>query len=109
MSLLLSDSLIGVIDEKSLNDEGFDFLGKIDINGASYIIDAFVTDRKSIRVHAEGKPEDAIGLLNLKEGMEAKLVLGDDSFVAKGRILQVGWENLPTGGRLVISMSVRDK
>lgn len=110
MSFLLSDSLVGIIDEDSLaGQDGFNFLGKIEISGRAYVIDAFVTDKRSIRVHAEGTASDAIDLTKLKEGCEATIILGDEAFVAKGKILQVGWDQTPTGGRLVISMCVRDK
>lgn len=109
MSLLLSDSLEGVISEDDLLREGFDFLGKIYIAGKEYVIDAFITDRKSIRIHAEGEPEDAFRFLHLKPESEVRVVLGDDAFVAKGKLQQIGWENLPHGGRLVISVSVSNK
>lgn len=109
MSILLSDSLIGLVDEKTLEGEGLDFLGKIIINGVTHTIDAFITDRKAIRVHAIGEPEDAISILNLRKDMEVKLTLGDEAFVATGKIQQVGYEKLSHGGRLVISMIVSDK
>ena len=109
MSILLSDSLIGLVDERSLAGEDLDFIGKIDVNGQTYVIDAFVTDRKVIRVHALADPGIAIDLLSLRPDMTVKIVLGDDAFSASGKINQVGYERLPHGGRLVISMIVRDK
>ena len=109
MSILLSDSLVGLVDEETLGDENLDFVGKINVNGQTYIIDAFVTDRKAIRVHAIAESEVAINLLNLRPDMEVKLTLGDDVFSATGKINQVGYERLPHGGRLVISMIMRDK
>lgn len=109
MSLLLSDSLIGLVDEKSLEDETFDTFGKVQINNETYAVDAFVTDHKVIRIHAIADPKVAISLLNLRQGIEAKVTLGDDSFVASGKVQQIGFENLPQGGRIVISIAIRDK
>lgn len=109
MSFLISDSISDIVDVASLEDEGVDFLGKINVNGKDYIIDGFITDKKTIRVYAVGQPDDSISILNLKDDMVAKLVLADDAFVATGRIAQVGYEFLPRGGRVIISMIVRDK
>ena len=109
MSLLLSDSLVGLVDEKALEEGYLDSVGNIQINGKSYEVDAFVTDRKVIRVHAVGGPEDAISILNLRNDIEAKVMLGEESFVASGKIQQIGFEQLPHGGRIVISVILRDK
>jgi hypothetical protein len=109
VSLLFSDSIADIIDVNSLEDEGFDFLGKIDVNGTTYAIDGFITDRKSVRVYASGNPNDAISILNLRENADVKIELADGAFVASGRIAQVGYEFLPRGGRVIISMIVRDK
>lgn len=109
MSILLSDSLIGLVDEKTITDDELDFIGKISANGQTYVIDAFITDRKVIRVHALAEPSAAIDLLNLRPDLDVKITLGEDVFTASGKINQVGYEKLPHGGRLVISMIVRDK
>ena len=109
MSFLVSDSISDIVDIASLEEEGFDFLGKINIDGKDYVIDGFITDRKSIRVYAVGEPEDSISILKLRDNTVVKLVLADDAFVATGRITQVGYEFLPRGGRVIISMVVRDK
>jgi hypothetical protein len=109
MSLLLSDSLVGVLDEKSLTDEDAPPVGKIKIEGKSYEIDAFISDRKVIRVHAIAEPDEAISLIKRTANLEANLILGEEDFVARGQILQVGWEKLSHGGRMVISLSIRDK
>jgi len=109
MSLLLSDSLVGLVDEKALEEGYLDTIGSIQVNEKSYEIDAFVTDRKVIRVHAVGDPEDAISILNLRNDIEAKVKLGDESFVSSGKIQQIGFEQLSHGGRLVISVILRDK
>jgi len=109
MSLLLSDSLVGIVDENFLDGGNIDAVGNIQINGRSYEIDSFVTDRRVIRVHAIGASTDAIAILNLRQDMEAKVTLGDDAFVSTGRIQQVGFEQLSHGGRLVISVILRDK
>ena len=109
MSLLLSDSLIGLVDEKQLEDESLESLGSIQINGVSYAVDAFVTDHKVIRVHAIGEASSAISILNLRRGIDAKVTLGDEAYVASGKIQQVGFEMLPHGGRIVISIIISDK
>lgn len=109
MSLLLSDSLIGLVDESTLGDDYSDSIGSIHLNGKKHEIDSFVTDRKVIRVHAIGDSEDAISLINLKQDLEAKIVLGSDSCSFSGKIHQIGFERLSHGGRLIISVIVRDK
>lgn len=109
MSLLLSDSLVGLVDEDSLSGNGSHALGTVEIKGKTYAVDSFITDRKTIRVHAIGEFGDSISIMNLRDDVEAKVTLGEDEFIAKGRILQVGWERVNDGGRLVISVNMRDK
>ena len=108
MSLLLSDSLVGVLDEKELLDES-EPCGVIRIGGDDYEVDAFLSDGKVIRVHVAAPVETAFRFLAVLPTVTGELILGDNAFVAKGKILQVGWERLPRGDRLVISMNVRDK
>lgn len=108
MSLLLSDSLMGIVNESDLVDEEV-ICGIIKIVGVSYEIDSFLSDGKVIRVHAAAELEDAIRLLAMKEGITGEIVMGEKQFIATGKILQVGWEKLPHGNRLIISMNVRDK
>ncbi len=109
MSLLLSDSLIGLVDEKQLEDESLESLGSIQINGVSYTVDAFITDHKVIRVHAISDASAAISILNLRQGIDAKVTLGDEAYVVSGKIQQIGFEMLPHGGRIVISLTISDK
>lgn len=108
MSLLLSDSLVGIVDEQDLIDEET-VCGTIKIVGDIYEIDSFLSDGKVIRVHASAALEDAIRLMSMKERQSGEIILGDRQFVASGKILQVGWEKLAHGKRLIISMNVRDK
>lgn len=110
MSFLVSESISDIIDIKSLEgDSGSGILGHITINKKEYAIDGFISDKKVMRVHALGESSDAISMLNMGEGAQAKIVLGDDDFVAKGPIAQTGYEILPHGGRIIISVIVRDK
>jgi len=109
MSLLLSDSLIGLVDESTLDGDYSDTIGAIHLNGKKYEIDSFVTDRKVIRVHAVGNSNDAISIMNLKQDLEAKISLGNDAYTASGKIHQIGFEQLSHGGRIIISVIVRDK
>lgn len=109
MSLLLSDSLVGLVDERSFEDSYVEEIGSIQINGKKYEVDSFVTDRKVIRLHAIGSPADAIEMLRTNNDMDASISIGGDSFSAKGKVHQLGFEQLPHGGRLVISVILRDK
>jgi hypothetical protein len=110
MSFLISDSLTDIIDPKAFEEEeGFDVIGRIEISGKTYVIDGFMSDRKSFRVYADGSATEAVSLLSLKENETVRIVLGDEAFVAKGSLVQVGYESLPQGGRIIISMIVRDK
>ena len=103
MSFLVSDSLAGIIDENSLLG-GFDFLGEVVILGKKYLIDAYITDQKTIRFYTVAPPDVAISMLDLKVGHTVLLKLGD-VFEAEGKVLQVGWDETPRGGRLVLCMS----
>ena len=110
MSLLISDSISDIVDIGSLSDDvGVDLIGKIEIGNRSYIIDGFISDKKSFRVQAQGSTEDAISTLNLRIGETVKITLGDEAFSATGQLTQVGYEFLPRGGRVIFSMIVRDK
>lgn len=109
MSLLISDSLVGLLDEESLDESSSRILGKIKIGQKSFDIDSFLTDGKTIRVHAIGEIDDAIDLISSISGPKSSISLGDNDFAASGEIKQIGWERLPHGNRIVISMSVRDK
>lgn len=108
MSLLLSDSLVGVLDEKELLDEE-EPCGVIRIGGDDYEVDAFLSDGKVIRVHVAATVATALRFLAAMPTVTGELILGDKAYVAKGKVLQVGWERLAHGDRLVISMNVRDK
>ena len=108
MSLLLSDSLVGIVNERDLETEDPLVCGEVTIGGIKYEIDAFLSDGRVIRVHSVAQLEDALDLLEQKTWGEAELKMGG-SFTARGKILQVGWEVLSHGGRLVISIGLRDK
>jgi hypothetical protein len=108
MSLLLSESLVGVLDEQSLEEDEIP-CGIIKLGKDEYEIDAFISDGKVIRIHVAAPIETALRLLTTQLNTSCEIVLGDNDFTAKGKILQVGWEKLAHGNRLVISMNVRDK
>jgi hypothetical protein len=103
MSLLISDSLVGLVDEETLMG-GFDFLGEVTIDGSKYRIDAFVADQKTIRFYAVAPHEIALKLLDLKAGNTVKMSLGD-VFEAEGKIIQIGWDDTPRGGRVILCMA----
>lgn len=109
MSFLFSDSLAGIISEESLDDATPRVLGKITVGKESYDVDAFLTDGAVMRLHAIGDVDDATGMISLVQKISADIKIGDNDLVASGIIRQVGWERLPHGNRIVISMSVRDK
>jgi hypothetical protein len=109
MSLLLSDSLVGVVNEQDLEDAEPEVCGSIRIDEDEHEIDAFLSDGRAIRVHVVAQLEDALRLMRQKTWGNAELKLGTKAFTAQGKILQVGWEQLPHGGRLVISVGLRDK
>lgn len=108
MSLLLSDSLLGIIDEKSLEDD-LDVLGRIKIGAREHTIDAFISDKKTIRVHAIGDRVDAVEHLCQSLGQNATLVIGDNDLKISGKVHQVGWEITHVGGRVIICVVVSDK
>lgn len=109
MSLLFSDSLTGLLDEAALDDDSPAIIGIIEIGAEKYEVDSFLTDGTIIRVHALGEPDAAISMARIFKGLKASITLGDNDFAASGSIKQVGWERLPHGNRIIISMSVRDK
>ena len=103
MSFLVSDSLVGIVDENSLMG-GFDFLGEVEIQGKKYIIDAYIADQKTIRFYTIAPQQVAVSMLDLKVGHNVSLKLGD-VFEAEGQVVQVGWDETPRGGRLVLCMT----
>lgn len=108
MSLLFSDSLQGILDEKSLIDD-YESLGKIRINSFEYEIDAFIFDKRAIRVHAIAEPGQAIKLINCCSDSDAVVDLGENVTSITGKIHQIGWEQTLNGGRLVVGVIIRDK
>lgn len=107
MSLLFSDSLLGIIDEEAL-ESGTDTVGTITIGDKQREIDAFIFDKRSIRVHVIANLEDALSSLDQISSIDAKITIGE-SFSLIGKIHQVGWEQVTNGGRLVIGVILRDK
>jgi hypothetical protein len=83
---------------------GFDFLGEVIIQGKKYLIDAYIADQKTIRFYSVAPPQVAISMLDLKVGHTVQLKLGD-VFDAVGQVIQVGWDETPRGGRLVLCMA----
>lgn len=109
MSLLFSDSLAGLIDEESLDETSQMIIGSVSIGKSKFDIDAFLTDGKIISVHAIGESDDSIEIASSLAGLKASIVLGNGKFSATGDVKQAGWERLPHGNRVIISVSVRDK
>lgn len=108
MSFFLSDSLVGIIDESTVEGEK-EILGTIEIRSSKYVIDSFISDGKNIRIQALGKSSDAVRIYKDHMGSEASISIGNGELSVSGIIRQAGWENSITEGRLIISVSVRDK
>ena len=103
MSFFLSDSLVGIIDETEIDGEN-ENIGTIEIAGARYDLDSFISDGKNLRVQARGKPADAIRICKNYLGIDAVLSIGSGELSVRGAIKQAGWEQSPEGGRLIISV-----
>lgn len=108
MSFFLSDSLVGVIDESTLEDE-LENLGEVEISGSKYALDSFLSDGKSMRLQAVGKSTDAVRICRDCIGSESSVSIGGGSLAFKGIVRQAGWDNTAADGRLIIVVSVRDK
>jgi hypothetical protein len=108
VSFLLSDSLIDVIDESSLEDDQ-DQMGNIKILDRTYEIDSFITDGKTFRLHVLASKSFALELAASGIGSDAIVTLGENVQKKKCKIQQVGIERLPHGDRVVLGVIVRDK
>lgn len=106
MSLLLSDSLVGLVDERELMEISY---GTLKIGADDFDIDGFLSDGKVIRVQAVADFDDAIRILKTGFTGQAHVDLSEGTYRAVGKVLQVGWERLSHGNRLVVSIQVRDK
>jgi len=101
MSFLISDSLVGLVDEKSLSG-GVDTLGHVLLEGSSYVIDAFIADQKTLRLHIIAPQHVALGVF-ADMNKTAKISLGDHKI--SGQILQIGWDDTDRGGRVVLCVT----
>ena len=101
MSFLISDSLVGLVDENTLTG-GVDTLGDIQINGIAYQVDAFIADQKTVRIHLIASQTVALDILG-DMNKEAKVRLGKHKML--GQILQVGWDDTDRGGRVVLCLT----
>ena len=100
MSFLISDSLVGLVDEKSLS--GGESLGDVLLDGTTYIVDAFVADQKTLRLHAVAPQHVALEVF-ADMSKTVKVRLGAHKIA--GQILQVGWDDTERGGRVVLCLT----
>ena len=101
MSFLISDSLIGLVDEKSLSS-GVETLGNVTLEGSSYNVDAFIADQKTLRLHIVAPQQISLDIF-ADMNKTVKVSLGKHKLT--GQILQVGWDDTERGGRVVLCMT----
>lgn len=101
MSFLISDSLVGLVDENTLMG-GVESLGEAQIDNDAYVVDAFIADSRTMRFHVIANHSVALDLLSVKDKI-IKLRLGKLNMV--GQLLQVGWDDTPRGGRVILCMT----
>lgn len=101
MSFLISDSLVGIVDEASLSG-GQETLGSVKIDDMNYEIDAFVADQKSVRCHVLAPLSFALDLVK-SLGKSVTITIG--SHKMQGQIVQSGWDITDRGGRAILCVA----
>ena len=101
MSFLISDSLVGLVDESSLSGSSGQ-LGDVEINGSTFLVDAFIADQKTVRLHVAASQQVSLDILG-DMSKTAKVRLGSHKIV--GKILQIGWDDTDRGGRVILCVT----
>jgi hypothetical protein len=101
MSFLISDSLVGIVDETALTG-GQETLGSVKIDDMNYEIDAFLADQKSLRCHVLAPLSIALDLMKTL-GKTVSITLG--SHKTQGQVVQSGWDNTDRGGRVILCVT----